>query len=54
MAKYKVLKAFKDKDTKEVYEKNKEIELTVKRAEEVGSTLGDDFLKRTDAPEKKK
>ncbi len=54
MAKYKVLNDFRDKDTKEIYTKNTEIELTVKRAEEVEATLGNKFLKRMDDPEKKK
>lgn len=39
MAKFEVLKKFKDKETKEVYEKGTEIELTVKRADEVSDNL---------------
>ncbi|WP_191905039.1 hypothetical protein [Listeria monocytogenes] len=52
MAKFKVLKTFRDKETKEVYEEGKEIELTVKRAEEVAANLDSSFLKRLDAPKK--
>lgn len=54
MAKFKVLKKFRDKETKEVYEKGTEIELTVKRAEEVSANLGTSFLKRLDEPKKEK
>lgn len=49
MAKFKVLKVFKDKDTQEVYrvsKKGESIELTVKRADEVAAKLGDGFLER--------
>ena len=34
MAKYNVLKKFRDKETKEVYEAGTVIDMTVKRAEE--------------------
>ena len=34
MAQYKVLKPFRDKYTKETYEKGQEIDITVKRADE--------------------
>ena len=47
MAKFKVLKVFKDKDTQEVcrVSKNGEsIELTVKRADEIAAQRGDGFL----------
>ncbi|EAC8441520.1 hypothetical protein KVJ58_000478 [Listeria monocytogenes] len=54
MAKFEVLKKFKDKETKEVYEKGTEIELTVKRADEVADNLGASFLKRLDEPKKDK
>lgn len=54
MAKFEVLKKFKDKETKEVYEKGTEIELTVKRADEVSDNLGTSFLKRLDEPKKDK
>lgn len=52
MVKYKVLKKFKDIHTKEVYEPNNEIEMTVKRAEEVEKNLDDSFLVRVDNKEK--
>ncbi|EIT7294074.1 MULTISPECIES: hypothetical protein [Listeria] len=54
MAKFEVLKKFKDKETKEVYEKGTEIELTVKRADEISDNLGTSFLKRLDEPKKDK
>lgn len=51
MAKYKVLKVFRDKETKEIYQSGKEIEMTIKRAEEAEKNLakfGGPFLERTD------
>lgn len=51
MAKYNVLKKFRDKETKEVYEAGTVIDMTVKRAEEVALNLDDSFLER--AEEKK-
>lgn len=54
MAKYKVLKTFRDKYTKETYEKDQEIDMTVKRAEEAIRNLkeyGGDFLERIDNKE---
>lgn len=51
MAKFKVVKKFKDKETKEVYEAGKIIEMTVKRAEEAEKNLasfGGPFLERVD------
>lgn len=51
MATYKVLKAFRDKETGTEYEKNHEIEMTVKRANEAISNLkkwDGDFLERVD------
>lgn len=48
MAKYKVLKKFRDIHTKEVYKANTEIEMTVKRADEVEKNLDSSFLKRID------
>lgn len=54
MAKYKVLKPFIDKDTKKPYKQDKEIELTVKRAEEVEKKLGTDYLERVDEKKSKK
>lgn len=53
MAKFKVLKAFRDIHTGEIYEPKKEIEMTVKRSDEVVSNLGDTFLKRLDEPKTK-
>lgn len=52
MAKYKVLKKFKDIHTKEVYKPNTEIEMTVKRAEEVENNLDSSYLKRIDKKDK--
>lgn len=54
MAQYKVLKTFRDKYTKETYEKGQEIDMTVKRAEEVIKNLKEydgDFLERIDNKE---
>lgn len=48
MAKYNVLKKFRDKETKEVYEAGKVIDMTVKRAEEVAVNLDDSFLERVE------
>jgi len=48
MAKYNVLKKFRDKETKEVYEAGTVIDMTVKRAEEVAVNLDDSFLKRVE------
>lgn len=48
MAKYKVLKQFRDIHTKKIYEPNTEIEMTVKRAEEVAKNLDGSFLERID------
>lgn len=53
MVKYKVQKNFKDIHTSETYKKNTEIEMTIKRAEEVEKNLDDSFLVRIDEPEKK-
>lgn len=39
MAKYKVIKSFRDKETKEVYKADDVIEMTVKRANEVAENL---------------
>lgn len=44
MAKFKVLKEFKDIHTKEIYNMDQEIELTEKRAKEVVANLGSGFL----------
>lgn len=55
MAKYKVLKRFRDKETKEVYEEGQEIEMTVKRADEAAKNLekySHKFLERLDNEKK--
>lgn len=52
MAKYKVLKTFRDIHTKEIYKKGTEIEMTVKRANEVEKNLDSSFLVRIDKEEK--
>lgn len=51
MAKFKVLKTFRDKYTKEVYKKDSVIDITVKRADEVVKNLDGSFLKRIDKKE---
>lgn len=48
MAKYNILKKFRDKETKEVYEAGTVIDMTVKRAEEVAVNLDDSFLERVE------
>lgn len=51
MANYKVLKDFRDKQTKEEYTAGQEIELTVKRADEAIKNLekwDGEFLERLD------
>ncbi|MDV7767599.1 hypothetical protein [Peribacillus sp. CSMR9] len=52
MAKYKVLKAFKDIHTNEVYTIDQEIEMKVTRAKEVEQNLDDSFLSRVEENEK--
>ena len=39
MAKYKVVSPFKNKETKKWHEVNEEIELTVKRADEINKAM---------------
>lgn len=39
MAKYKVVSPFKNKETKKQHEANEEIELTVKRADEINKAM---------------
>lgn len=54
MARYRVLKRFKDKYTKEIYEVGQEIEMTVKRANEAMKNLkkyNKEFLERIDNKE---
>lgn len=51
MAQYKVLKTFRDKNTKETYKKGQMIEMTVKRADEAIKNLKKykgEFLERID------
>lgn len=48
MAKFVVLNDFKDKETQLVHETGDVVELTVARAKEVASNLGDKFLFRID------
>lgn len=51
MALYKVLQMFRNRETKEVYKVGQEIELSVKRANEVIENLKDldgEFLERID------
>ena len=55
MAKYRVLQAFRDTKTKEVYQPNQVIEMTVKRANEAMKNLEKwpgKFLERIDDKEK--
>lgn len=46
MAKFKVLKTFRDIHTEEVYVEEAEIDMTVKRAKEVEKNLDGSFLER--------
>ncbi|WP_373750318.1 hypothetical protein [Jeotgalibaca porci] len=46
MAKFKVLKNFRDIHTNEIHKENTEIEMTVKRAKEVEKNLDGSFLER--------
>ncbi len=51
MAKYKVLKKFRDIETKQIYEKDQVIEMTEKRAQKAIENLikwGGGFLERID------
>ena len=59
MAKYKVLKGYRDAELKRHIRAGEEVELTVKRAEEIERKLEeqgyeDAFLKRLDEPKKAK
>ena len=54
MAKFKVLKSFRDIETKETYAIDQEIELTAKRAKEVVENLDDSFLEKVEPAEAKK
>ncbi len=53
MAKFKVLKAFRDIVTKEDYKVDQEIELTAKRSKEVVENLGTSFLEKIEVAKKK-
>lgn len=53
MVKYKVLKTFRDKDTQKIFEVGSEIEIPVKRANEIEKSLGGSALSRLDDEEKK-
>lgn len=46
--KYTILKSFRDKYTKEIYEKGQEIDLLVKRAKEIEKNLGSGFIQKKD------
>lgn len=54
MATFKVNKEFKDIHTKELYEADSEIEMTVKRSKEVESNLDSTYLERIDDKEEEK
>lgn len=54
MAQYRILKEFRDKYTKEIYEEGQEIEIPVKRADEAIKSLkkwDGEFLERIDNKE---
>ncbi|WP_176745771.1 hypothetical protein [Staphylococcus sp. HMSC068C09] len=58
MAKFKVLKPYKDLELEKKLIKNEKVEMTVKRSEEIEKTLSDKgyegpFLERIDNKEKK-
>jgi len=46
--KYTILKSFRDKYTKELYEKGQEIDLLMKRAKEIEKNLGSGFIQKKD------
>lgn len=52
MPKFKVLKDFRDKHSKKVHEMGAEIEISVKRANEIEKNLGSSFLSRINEEEK--
>ena len=53
MAKFKVLKSFRDIETKETYAIDQEIEFTAKRAKDVVENLDDSFLEKIEIAKKK-
>ena len=54
MATFKVNKGFRGIHTKELYEADPEIEMTVKRSKEVESNLDSSYLERVDNKEEEK
>lgn len=57
MAKFKVLKPYKDLELDQKLKEGEEVEMTVKRSDEVAKTLKEkgyegDFLERVDKPKK--
>ena len=46
MAKFKVLRKFRDKHTKEIYEPGAIIDMTVKRSKEVEKNIGKSYIER--------
>lgn len=56
MANYKVLKTFTGLKEKKVFKKDKEVEFTVKRADEIAENLKEKgvFLKRIDSKKEEK
>lgn len=53
MAKYKVLKKFRGIKEKRVFEPKDEIDITVKRGDEIEEKLGKGFIERLDKTEEK-
>ena len=53
MAKFKVLKTFRDIHTKVIYEQGTVIEMAVKRADDVKKNLDDTFLERVEENDEK-
>lgn len=51
--KFKILKTFRDKHTKEVYEaeENTEVDFTAKRAKEIEKNLGKGFIEKIEPKE---
>ena len=54
MAKYKVLKRFKDKEKQEIYETGQEIDITKNRADEINKKLKGYLEEVQEKPDKKK
>lgn len=51
MAQYKVLQTFRDTHSKEIYEENQIIEISVKRAKEIEKNLDGSFIERIEESE---